>query len=182
MNRLLFAALVVALAPSALAQPDPPMSTSPSILATLPADLTDAERAVAETIEADGIHVVHFWAPWCDNSIAELRAGWYEAVEQHPDVTFTFVTAWNDGESGREAMTRFGLPERVAEVTQPDFGPSDDKEQRRRRFLGLPMTWIPATWVFRNNGELATAFNYGEIDMDQLARAIEGARSSWPHD
>ena len=91
MTRLLFAALVVALVPSALAQPDPPMSTSPSILATLPADLTDAERAVAETIEADGIHVVHFWAPWCDNSIAELRAGWYEAVEQHPE-KFAFLS------------------------------------------------------------------------------------------
>lgn len=152
---------------------------------TLPADasaMTDAERRVADLIETDGIHVVHFWAPWCDNSIAELRAGWYDLVERHPEVSFTFVTVWNDDESGRATMDRYGLSERVLELTQPDFGPSDDKAQRRRSFLGLPVTWIPTTWVFRDGGTLAYAFNYGELEMAQIDRAIAGARSSWPHD
>jgi len=70
----------------------------------------------------------------------------------------------------------------VTVLTQPDFGPSEDKAQRRRRFLGLPVTWIPTTWVFRDGGELAYAFNYGEMEMDQLQQALDGARSEWSHD
>ncbi len=160
--------------PGATVLPDTTAGTAPS--------MTDAERRVADRIEAGGLHVVHFWAPWCDNSVAELRAGWYELVERHPEVHFTFVTVWNDGESGREMLDRYGLPARVLELTQPDLGPSDDKAQRRRAFLGLPVTWIPTTWVFRDGGTLAYAFNYGELEMGQLDQAIAGARSTWPHD
>ncbi|MEP0545371.1 MAG: thioredoxin [Rhodothermales bacterium] len=171
--------LALASAPAACAQSTTSASEVPISPDTV---MTRAEKSVADIVQTDGVHIVHFWAPWCDNSIAELRNGWYELVERHPDVSFTFVTIWNDGESGREAMTRFGLPERVVEVTQPDFGPSDDKAQRRRTFLGLPVTWIPTTWVFHQGGELAYAFNYGEIEMEQIDRAIAGARSDWPHD
>ena len=174
------AAQAVAEAP-ALDRPSPTslQATALSIPPDSAAAMTPAEKSVAAIVQTDGIHVVHFWAPWCSNSIDELRNGWYEVVERHPSVSFTFVTIWNDGESGREAMERFGLPERVTEVTQPDFGPSDDKAQRRRAFLGLPVTWIPTTWVFHKNGELAFAFNYGELEMEQIDRAIEGVRSPW---
>ncbi len=164
-----FLALLL-LAPAAFAQTVPDSSMTP------------AEKRVADILKEDGIHLVHFWAPWCDNSIAELRNGWYELVERHPDVSVTFVTIWNDGESGRETMDRYGLPPRVVELTLEDFGPSEDKAQRRRSFLGLPVTWVPTTWVFHHNGELAFAFNYGELEMDQLDRAIADARSDWPHD
>ena len=174
---------VTALGLPAAAQPTlaPITPASPA-----PADsaetMTPAEQRVAATLKEDGIHVVHFWAPWCDNALAELRAGWYDLVERHPDVSFTFVTIWNDGESGRETLDRYGVPERVVELVQPDFGPSDDKSQRRRSFLGLPVTWSPTTWVFRDNGVLAYAFNYGELEMEQLDTAIAGARSEWSHD
>ncbi len=172
--------------PVTLADFDSPMPadsavTTATLAALAPADLTEAERAVLDRLGGGGLHVVHFWAPWCGNSIAELRDGWYQLVEGHPDVGFTFVTIWNDGESAREEMVRYGLSERVAEVVQPDLGPSDDKENRRRRFLGLPVTWIPTTWVVRENGELAYAFNYGEMGMDELARAVGAARADWPH-
>ena len=171
-------ALAVALACFVSAQSAAAQTTSP----TVPPDtgtMTPAEKSVAAIVETDGIHVVHFWAPWCSNSINELRAGWYDLVERHPDVTFTFVTVWNDGESGRETMDRFGLGERVTEIMQPDFGPSDDKAQRRRSFLGLPVTWIPTTWVFHKSGELAYAFNYGEMEMEQIDEAIEGVQAAW---
>jgi hypothetical protein len=171
-------ALAVVLACFVSARSTAAQTTSP----TVPPDtlaMTPAEKRVAAIVETDGIHVVHFWAPWCSNSINELRSGWYELVERHPDVTFTFVTVWNDGESGREAMDRFGLDDRVTEVLQPDFGPSDDKAQRRRSFLGLPVTWIPSTWVFHKGGELAYAFNYGELEMEQIDDAIEGAQMDW---
>jgi hypothetical protein len=146
------------------------------------AALTPAERAVREQIVQDGLHVVHFWAPWCDNSRAELERGWYEVIERNADVSFTFVTIWNDGEDGRDVLDRYAIPPSVTVLTQEDFGPSENKPTRRRRFLGLPVTWIPTTWVFHKHGELAYAFNYGELEMDQLQQALDGARSTWPHD
>lgn len=171
--RLLVLLVLLGIAPAAPAQTAPDSSA---------VHMTSAEKRVADILKEDGIHLVHFWAPWCDNSIAELRNGWYELVERHPDVSVTFVTIWNDGQSGRETMDRYGLPARVVELTQEDFGPSEDKALRRRSFLGVPVTWIPTTWVFRGNGELAFAFNYGELQMDQLDRAIADARSAWAHD
>ena len=165
--------------------PDATVHAQASVLDALQntgADLTPAEQAVREQLVQDGVHVVHFWAPWCDNSRAELQRGWYEVIEDNEDVTFTFVTIWSDGETGQETLGRYAIPERVAVLTQEDLGPSSDKAARRRRFLGLPVTWIPTTWVFHKNGELAYAFNYGELEMAQLQQALDGARSTWPHD
>lgn len=152
-------------------------------LSAQPGELTDAERAVQARIGQDRIVVVHFWAPWCGNSISELRAGWYEVLEDeaYSDIDFVFVTIWNDGNSGRDVMTRFGLPESVEELTQADFGPSADRANRRRTFLGLPVTWIPTTWIFRPDGPLAYAFNYGELQPEILRKAIEDTRSAWTH-
>ena len=152
------------------------MSSSAPAPAT---DLTDAEQAVRATIARDGVHVVHFWAPWCDNSTAELGGGWYEVVERHPDVSFTFVTVWNDGEVGEAALTRYAIPARVERLVVPGVQPP--RGERRMAFLGMPVSWIPTTWVFNRNGQLATAFNYGEATPEQLDAAIDGAASAWPH-
>ena len=32
----------------------------------------DIDAALRETVSAEGVHVVHVWAPWCDNA----RADW----------------------------------------------------------------------------------------------------------
>ena len=170
--------------PQGHATPDAPDATAAVVAALLDpdADLTPAEAAVRDQVLQDGIHVVHFWAPWCDNSRAELSNGWYQVIEDNPDVTFTFVTIWSDGETGQDVLDHYAIPDNVAVLTQADYGPSDDKANRRLRFLGLPVTWIPTTWVFHKNGELAYAFNYGELQMDQLQQALDGAASSWPHE
>ncbi|HEX8386614.1 MAG TPA: thioredoxin, partial [Rubricoccaceae bacterium] len=156
----------------------PPAPPPVSDAAVAPAE-TDAEATVRATIARDGVHVVHFWAPWCDNSTAELGAGWYEVVERHPDVSFSFVTLWNDGETGGATLDRYAIPDRVARLVVPGVQPP--KGERQTTFLGLPVTWIPATWVFNRNGQLATAFNYGEATPEQLSAAIDGAASTWPH-
>ncbi len=172
-------ALALATAGCATAQSAP--AAAPMTAAPAPADtaLTDAERTVQALLREEGVHVVHFWAPWCDNSIGELREGWYEVIENNPDVDFTFVTVWSDGATGQEELTRYAIPERVRVLTQTDFGPSADKPNRRKTFLGMPVTWIPTTWVFRPTGELAYAFNYGELTMPQLQQALDGAVRSW---
>lgn len=141
--------------------------------------LIPAEARVQQIIQQDGIHVVHFWAPWCGNSLSELRTGWAGLIENHPDVTFTFVTVWNGGASGRDELDRLGIPARVEEVTAPGTGTQEDKPGRRRIFLGLPMTWIPTTWVFHQNGVLAFAFNYGEVEAARIAEALADVRRDW---
>lgn len=141
--------------------------------------MTDAEKRVQETVSQDGVHVVHVWAPWCDNSTEELAAGWAGVVERHPDVSFTFVTVWNDSEVDEATLAEHRIPDRVARVVVP--GPKPEKADRRMTLLGLPVTWIPTTWVFNRNGLLAFAFNYGEASPTQLDAAITGAASDWPH-
>lgn len=34
-------------------------------------------------------------------------------------------------------------------------------------FLGLPVSWLPSTWVFRD-GKLRYALNYGEVSFPML--------------
>jgi hypothetical protein len=143
-----------------------------SLLAiTAPDSLTAAEVRVREIVGQDGIHVVHFWAPWCANSLAELREGWAELIETNGDITFTFVTIWS--------LAQYAIPARVLELTQEDVGPSRDRANRRRTFLGLPVTWIPTTWVFHNNGSLAFAMNYGEMKMEIVQSLLDVTRQPW---
>jgi hypothetical protein len=140
---------------------------------------TEAERRVQDLIAEDGIHVVHFWAPWCPNSKNELDYGWSGLVEDNPNVTFTFVTVWNDAEPGASVLDRYDIPDRVTELTQPDLGPSSNESQRRQAFLGMPVTWIPSTWIFHDNGELAFALNYGEMKMDTIQSLLDATRKDW---
>lgn len=140
---------------------------------------TEAESLVQDRIEEDGLHVVHFWAPWCPNSTGELDNGWADLVTENPNVTFTFVTVWNDNEDGASVLNDYNLPDRVAEVTQPDLGPSDNEANRRHSFLSLPVTWIPSTWIFHQNGELAFAMNYGEMEMSTIQSLLDATRADW---
>ena len=182
-------ALLLLVASAACAQA-PLAPTTPEPAASGPADIadaaprTDVEDAVETTISAPGVHVVHFWAPWCGNSRAEFEAGWHEVVEANPDVSFSFVTIWNDGRDGAGRLERWGITpgDHVAVYAQPDLGPSADRAQRRRTFLGLPLSWTPTTWVFNRGGKLAYAFNYGEVSPDMLATAIRDAHDEWMHD
>ena len=140
---------------------------------------TDAERAVQELLKEDGVHVVHFWAPWCPNAKNELEAGWGDLIRDNEDVSFVFVSIWNDGESGASVLSQYDIPDRVTTLTLPDTGPSDEKDKRRREFLGLPFTWSPSTWIFHQNGEIAFAMNYGEMKMSTVQALISNTQADW---
>ena len=169
-------AFLLVLAGCATAQPAGVPAPMPAA-APAPPPLTDAERAVQALLLEDGVHVVHFWAPWCDNSLNELAEGWYEVVEANPEVDFAFVTVWNDDAVGEEMLARYAIPERVARLVVP--APKPEAADRRMTFLGLPVSWIPTTWVFNRHGQLAYAFNYGELTMPQLQQALDGAARAW---
>jgi hypothetical protein len=135
---------------------------------------SEAEQAVRAQIAEDGVHVVHFWAPWCPNSVGEMEAGWSDLVARHPEVTFTFVTIRNEGASARAVMDAHDLPARVTELTLPGA-----RDAKRRLFLGLPVTWIPTTWIFHHNGDLAFALNYGEMPMRTLDTLLDATQREW---
>jgi hypothetical protein len=138
---------------------------------------SDIEAVLRQTVERDGVHVVHFWAPWCPNAVAELAPVWAEAPARHPDASFTFVSLWAEGDDGADLLRQHGVPEAVARIAAP--GPKPEAAERRTTLLGLPVTWIPTTWVFNRGGLLATAFNHGEVTAAQLAEAVEGAARDW---
>lgn len=140
---------------------------------------TDAETRVQDIIAQDGLHVVHFWAPWCPNATSELDAGWSDLITSNPNVSFTFVSIWDDGELARDQLDEYDIPGRVTTLQQPDLGPSDDESNRRKAFLGIPVTWSPSTWVFHNNGELAFAMNYGEMEMETIQTLLDATKHEW---
>ncbi len=149
----------------------------PVVVRATPDSLSTAERTVQEIIREKGIYVVHFWAPWCPNSRSELGAGWPSLIADNPDVHFLFVTVWNNGQSGRKTLRDYGIPDTVPEIVEEGTSPV----HRSQRFLGLPLTWTPSTWIFHRQGHLAYALNYGEVDMDTLQKLIDMARKDWSH-
>ena len=140
--------------------------------------MTETEARVREIVQSGGIEVVVFWAQWCENSLSQLERGLAEVIRVNDDVEFTFVSLWDEGCDGAEALREHGIPERARILAQPGVGEDDPKEMRCKDFLGLPVTWIPTTWVFRE-GTLAYAFNYGEVTREQFDAALAGARSDW---
>ena len=58
-----------------------------------------------------------------------------------------------------------------------DPGPrrGDDKI---KRFLDLPLSWIPSTWIFKG-GDLHYALNYGEVRFDVLQQFLTDSNSKW---
>ena len=138
--------------------------------------MTSVETRLRETIAREGVHVVHVWAPWCDNSLHELEPVWAGFSRRHPAVTVSHVSIWADGDDGADVLREHGV-EGVDVHVVP--GPKPEKVDRRMTLLGLPVSWIPTTWVFNRGGLLAYAFNYGEITAEHLARAVRDAHSDW---
>jgi thiol-disulfide isomerase/thioredoxin len=136
-----------------------------------------AEQTVSDAVKAPEISVVHLWAPWCSNCQSELKSGgWLKTIKANPQVKFYFVSVWNSGEDGRSVLSKFeiaGLPN-VTILADP--GPR--REGKIRRFLDLPLNWIPTTWIFKG-GELRYAMNYGEIRFDVLQQFLADSISEW---
>jgi thiol-disulfide isomerase/thioredoxin len=140
------------------------------------------EQEVADLIAGPQVTVVHFWAPWCPNCRAEMNPneGWAKFIGANPDVKVVFIAIWHQNKDPKprlDAATLGGQPNLLL-LTHPN--PSRLAADRLNSFLGLPLTWIPATWVYRE-GKLRIAFNYGEIRFPVLQQMVDDARSEWAH-
>jgi thiol-disulfide isomerase/thioredoxin len=137
------------------------------------------EQQLAEAIKAPGLSVVHLWAPWCSNCQAELKSGgWLKAIKDNPQVKFYFVTVWNGGEDGRTMLTKFQIGGQPNVTILADPGPRG--AGKIKRFLDLPLSWIPSTWVFKG-GDLRYALNYGEVRFEVLQQFLADSNSEWSH-
>jgi len=136
------------------------------------------EAQIAAAVQTDSITVVHFWAPWCPNCRHELaQHGWSDFLAANPHVKFIFITIWND-QAGREVLAQNGVgPQKNLSVyLHPN--PSRLREDQVSSLLGLPITWIPTTWVFAK-GKLRYALNYGELRFPMLQQMIADTARSW---
>lgn len=140
---------------------------------------TETEQMVADLVKQEGVHVVRFWAPWCHNSMSELREGWWDdLIRANADVSFTFVTVFNDGEVDASTLTSNGIPSNVTMLAQPEKEP----KSQRRLFMDYPIHWTPSTWIFHRDGERAFALNYGELDQSTLQHMLDLVKKDWSHD
>jgi thiol-disulfide isomerase/thioredoxin len=138
------------------------------------------EQRVAEVTRSPEVTVIHFWAPWCPNCRAELaQGGWSRFIAENPQVHFVFVTIWNPT-AGSEVLQKNGVG------GEPNFelllhpNASREKGKKVDELLGIPISWIPTTWVFRE-GKLRYAMNVGELRFPILQQLIEDSSSTWSH-
>src|SRR5689334_2985709 len=105
-----------------------------------------AEQKVVDGIKSPDLSVVHLWAPWCSNCQAELKSGgWAKTVQENPQVHFYFVSIWDSGDDGKTMLEKFRLASLPNVTILADPGPRG--EGKLRQFAGMPVSWIPTTWI-----------------------------------
>jgi hypothetical protein len=104
--------------------------------------------------------------------------GWLKTIKDNPEVKFYFVSIWNGGEAGRAMLAKFDIGSQPNVTVLADPGPRG--AGKITRFLDLPLSWIPTTWVFKG-GDLRYALNYGEVRFDVLQQFLADSNSEWSH-
>jgi hypothetical protein len=105
--------------------------------------------------------------------------GWAKMIADNPEVRFVFVSVWNAGDDGVAMLKKYGIGDQPNVNVVADQGPRSGPD-KIKRFLDLPLTWIPTTWVFQT-GDLRYALNYGEVRFPVLQQFLEDSKSEWSH-
>jgi thiol-disulfide isomerase/thioredoxin len=146
------------------------------------ADAPSVEQQVLEAVKSPQVTVVHLWAPWCPNCKAELAEhGWSNFLGANPEIRVIFVTVWaGEKGDGRATLEQYGVgtQENFELLMHPNS--SRKKDDKMTEFLGMPVTWIPTTWVFRD-GTLRYALNYGELRFPMLQQMVRDTAEKWEH-
>jgi thiol-disulfide isomerase/thioredoxin len=147
----------------------------PVVIAAESSSSAEVEQTVAGLVAQPTVTVVHFWAPWCSNCAKEMGPeGWPKFVAQNPSVKVVFVNVWHEKQEGGHKLAAAGLgtQENFVALTHPN--PSSKRGEKLEQFLGLPLQWVPSTWVFRE-GKMRYALNYGEVRFPMLQQMVEDA-------
>jgi thiol-disulfide isomerase/thioredoxin len=141
-------------------------------------DATALEQRLSEATKSGKVTVVHFWAPWCPNCRNELKdGGWSGFIAANPKVNFVFVTIWNPVD-GREVLAKYGVGSEANFQLLLHPNGSRKKGEMVSTVMGLPISWIPSTWIFRD-GKLCYAMNYGELHFPVLKQLIVDSTGDW---
>jgi thiol-disulfide isomerase/thioredoxin len=136
------------------------------------------EQQVLELTKEPSLTVVHLWASWCSNCLAEMKSGgWTKMVNENRDTRFVFVSVWNAGDDGRAMLKKFEIGDQPNVTIVADPGPRRG-DGKLTRFLDLPVTWIPTTWIYKG-GDLRYALNYGEVRFEVLQQFLADSNSEW---
>lgn len=136
-----------------------------------------AEDKAVEVVKAPTTTVVHLWAPWCPNCLSELKSGnWIKTIKEHPQVKFLFVSVWDSGDDGTAMLKKYEIEGQPNVVILADPGPRTG--DKIKQFVGLPLSWIPTTWIFKG-GQMRYAMNYGEMRFSVLDQFLQDVDSKW---
>jgi thiol-disulfide isomerase/thioredoxin len=142
------------------------------------AELLPVEQQVTDAVKSEKITVVHLWATWCPNCQSEFKnGGWAKFITANPSVNFLFVKV-RDEKPGAPTLAKYGLgpQQNLTQVEHPNGAHDSDAEMSS--FLGMPVGWIPVTWIYRE-GKLRYALNYGQIRFPILQQLVEDAQPKW---
>jgi thiol-disulfide isomerase/thioredoxin len=154
------------------------------LLRAADAPVDPLEQQVAGLVAGPQVTIVHFWAPWCPNCRAEMGPdGWAKFLAANPEVKVVFVNIWHKGQDPAAKLAAAGLGAQPNLVLLTHPNPSRLEADRLNTFLGLPLSWVPATWIFRD-GRMRYVLNYGEIHFDLLQTLVGDTRdkAKWSHD
>ena len=107
------------------------------------------------------------------------KSGWSSFIGLNPDADFIFVTVWGgDSGDGRALLEKNGVGAQTNFQLLVHPNASRKKADKMTEFLGLPVSWIPSTWVFRD-GQLRYALNYGELHFPMLQQLVRDSSDKW---
>jgi thiol-disulfide isomerase/thioredoxin len=142
--------------------------------------VAEFEQRLGEAVASEEITVVHLWASWCPNCSNEHgHEGWKRFIEANPDVTVIFVSVWGSAEDDAAFLAKYGLGNQANLRIMRHPNQTRRGKDRVTELLGLPVTWMPSTWVFRDS-RMRYAVNYGEIRFDMLQQMVkDSVKGQW---